>query len=132
MQTPPPTNTGQAVVSVIYFFIFPISCIYIPFQAHVLQSENYSNIAYITLQSIIKRQKNFQARWQDSHQKSFCKLSQMLSQQIQRKNSTSSAANNGEGDRRAQRENKDSHMHLGCFSDPQLCLYLGCEMIYDH
>lgn len=134
MQTPPLTNTGQAAVPLFFFPFFfpPFSFIYIPLQAHVLQSENFSNIVYITLQSIIKRQENFQARWQDSHQKSFCKLSKMLSQQTQRKNSTSTAANNGEGDRRAERESEDSHMHLGCFSDPQLCLYLGCEMIYDH
>lgn len=68
----------------------------------------------------------------DSHQKSFCKSSKMLSQQTQRKNSTSSAANNEEGDRRVERENKDSYTHLECFPDPQLRLYLGCWMIYDH
>lgn len=42
----------------------------------------------------------------------------MLSQQTQRKNSTSSAANNEEGDRRTERENKDSYTCLGYFLDP--------------
>lgn len=98
-----------------YFFIF---CLYISLEAHVLQSENHSNIVYITLRNIIKRQENCQARWQDSHPKSFRKLSEMLSQQTQRKNSTSSAANNEEGDRRTERENEDSYTCLGYFLDP--------------
>lgn len=71
-----PTTPGQAVCLPFFFFHL---LLYIPLEAHVLQSENHSNIVYITPENIIKRQENCQARWQDSHQKSFCKLSEMLS-----------------------------------------------------
>ena len=64
LMQPPPSHPLLLVrlLCLSFNIFFFVSCLYIPLEAHVLQSENHSNIVYITPQNIVKRQENCQAR----------------------------------------------------------------------